>query len=70
MALVEALPLASGRASHQRQRAAGDVRQHAVGDGEVILGEILFGDALLGIKHLAGVGQPHSRDSNGVLGSG
>ena len=44
-------------AAHERERPAGDVRQHAAGDGEVVVGEGLLGEAGFGVEDLGGVGE-------------
>lgn len=44
-------------AAHDGERAAGDVRQHARGDGEVVVGERLLGEAGFAVEDFGGVGE-------------
>ena len=62
VALIEAFALAPGRAAHERDRPARHMREHRLGDGEVVLGKLALGDALLGIEHLVRARQPDARD--------
>ena len=39
-------------AADERERAAGDVRQHAGGDGPVVVGELLLGEVGFGVEDL------------------
>lgn len=70
MALIEAVLLLSGRAPHQRERSVLDMRQHPVGDRQVIFGQRLLGDALLRVEHPVGARQAHAPDIDGFLGHG
>ena len=53
-------------AADERERAVGDVRQHVRGDGPVVVGELLLGEAGFGVEDFVGVGEA----DGGVLGAG
>ena len=64
--LVEAGPLAAARAADQRQRPPGQVRQHAVGHGQQVLGECLLGDTLVRVEDAPGMGEADAGHQDGV----
>jgi hypothetical protein len=44
-------------AADEREWAVDDVGEHAVGDGEVIVGELALGEVRVGVEDLVGVGE-------------
>ena len=67
MLLEEALARVAFGAAHQRERPVDDVRQNPIGDLLVILGQVVLGDALLGIQDAVRVGQPHAGNHDTVF---
>ena len=49
MLLEETLTADAVRAAHDRQRPADDVRQHSIGAGDVILGQLALGNPFIRI---------------------
>ena len=48
-------------AADERERAVDDVREHALGDGEVVVGELALGEVGAGVEDLVGVGEAEGR---------
>ena len=48
-------------AADERERAVDDVWEHAVGDGEVVVGELALGEVGAGVEDLVGVGEAERR---------
>ena len=55
-------PSAPSRTAHQAERPIGDMRQDAVGDGEVVFGQLPLGDAVARKDHPVGMGDAHALD--------
>ena len=52
-------------AADEGQRASGDVRQHVRGDGPVVVGELLLGEARFGVEDFVGMGEADGRVGGG-----
>ena len=48
-------------AADEGEWAVGDVREHEVGDGGVVVGELLLGEAGGGVEDLVGMGEADAR---------
>jgi hypothetical protein len=48
-------------AADEGKRAIDDVGEHAIGDGEIVGGELALGEAGFGVKELFGVGEAKVR---------
>jgi hypothetical protein len=65
--LVERLAGDPGGAAHESERAALEMRQHGVGDRDVVEREIELGEAQVGVVDAFRMGQPHAQEVDDLV---
>ena len=65
--LVERLAADSVGAAHEGERAALEIRQHDVGDRDVVEREVQLGEAEVGVVDAVGVGQAHAEEVDDLV---